>query len=70
MTLASVIPIVIGTVGIAALAFRARPLKVFLFNYKSGNSAFEIIGAGPDADRVEEFVSSVAAQIRKANGEV
>ncbi|MBI3852824.1 MAG: hypothetical protein HY298_21425 [Verrucomicrobia bacterium] len=55
--------------GIACVIFRRRPLQVFVFKLKGGNYAFEVIGAGPEAVRVEQFVSSVAEQIGKEHGE-
>lgn len=67
MTPALVVVAVIAVVGVVAVAFRFRPLRVFIFKNKNADYAFEIIGAGPDATQVEEFVTLVAEQIRKAN---
>jgi hypothetical protein len=41
-----------------------------MFKNKTGDYAFEIIGAGPDAGRVEEFITSVTGQIQRAKHEV
>jgi hypothetical protein len=61
---------IIALVGITCLIIRPRPLQVFMFKNRDGNYAFEIIGAGRDAARVEEFAVSVAERIRKAHVEV
>jgi len=55
--------------GLICVIYRARPLRVFIFKNQDGVYAFEVIGAGPDTHRVEEFVSSVSQQIRRAHGE-
>ena len=62
---ALVVVAVIALTGIACAIFRARPFEVFVFKLKDGNFAFEIIGAGPNAVRANQFASSVAEQIRK-----
>src|SRR5260370_4977042 len=67
---ALVIVSVIALVGVAALIYRARPLRAFMFKNKAANYVFEIIGAGPDACQVDQFVSSVIEQIRKTSKEV
>ena len=61
---------VIAVMGVVCVMIRPRPLRVCMFKHKSGDYAFEIIGAGPDAGRVEEFISSVTGQIQRANREV
>ena len=61
---------IVAFLGAVCLIIRPRPLQVFMFKQKDGNWAFEIIGAGRDAARVEEFVASVAEQIQKAQVEV
>ena len=48
----------------------ASGMPLCMFKNKTGDYAFEIIGAGPDAGHVEEFISSVTRQIRRANREV
>jgi hypothetical protein len=60
----------IALMGLVCVAIRPRPLRVCMFKSKTGDYAFEIIGAGPDAGRVEEFISSVTGQIQRANHEV
>ncbi len=61
---------IIAVMGVACVAIRPRPLRVCMFKNKTGDYAFEIIGAGPDAGHVEEFISSVTGQIQRANREV
>lgn len=58
---------VIAILGIACVIIRPRPLRVFMFKSKDGNHLFEIAGVGRDAARVEQFVSAVVEQIRKAH---
>jgi hypothetical protein len=60
---------IIALIGLACVVGRAKRLRAFMFKNTGGIYAFEIVGAGQDAGRVEQFVSSVSQQIRKARGE-
>jgi hypothetical protein len=66
MWLASIVLGAIALVGIACVIFRLRPLRVFMFKFKDGSYAFEIVGAGKDSLHVEQFALTVAEQIGKA----
>jgi hypothetical protein len=58
---------IMACVGLACVLFRARPLRVFIFKNRDGVYAFEIVGAGPDTDRVEQFALAVSEQIQRAH---
>jgi hypothetical protein len=59
----------IGFVGLVCLIFRVKPLRVFMFKNRDGVFVFEIVGAGRDAHRLDEFVSAVSQQIQKARND-
>ncbi|MGA2686099.1 MAG: hypothetical protein ABSF51_13720 [Verrucomicrobiota bacterium] len=61
---------IIAVMGIACVLVRPRPLRVCMFKNKTGDYVFEIVGAGPDAGRVEQFISLVTQQVQRANLEV
>ena len=52
----------IAAVGVVCIAIRPRPLRVFMFKNAHGEYLFEIVGAGPDVGRLEDFVRLISAE--------
>jgi hypothetical protein len=56
----------IAVTGVVSVALRPKPIDVFMFKNRDGQYLFEIAGVGRDANRVEDFVASVAQQMEKS----
>ena len=54
----------IALVGAICVALRPKLIDVFMFKNRNGELLFEVVGVGRDANRVDDFVSLLAAQIQ------